>query len=163
LVICASVTETKLSNNAWKILVLPPLHTPYAFSPMRKVDEQNEKKKTSRARKGKREREKERRENNRGKSDAFYFEFLRPLNKFAGAPSTVKKFIGRLHALIGDVYRAAIFSSRNTSLARPLRPLPPSFVSVVDAALSARAHVCLRCRESVSLSLFLFLFFFLFF
>lgn len=59
------MTETKLSNNAWKILVLPPLHTPYAFSPMRKVDEQNEKKKTSRARKGKRERERGEREEER--------------------------------------------------------------------------------------------------
>lgn len=154
MVICASVKQ-KLSNNAREFL-RSPLYVPLvrvAFSPTRKVDEQNEKEKTPREREKRRER-KGGGENNRGKSDAFYFEFLRPLNKFAGAPSTVKKFIGRLHALIGDVYRAAIFSSRNTSLARTLlHPFPPSFVSVVDAA-SARARLRVRFSFSFFLPFF---------
>jgi len=85
---------------------------------------------------------------------AFYFEFQRPLNKFAlsRAPSTVKKFIGRLHALIGDVYRAAIFSSWNTARART------PFLSVVDAAISPHARARSASTTVCPFLPFLFLF-----
>jgi len=113
LVSCTPVTATKTSQQRAENSCAP-LRTPACGPPSAKgwrIKRREEKNKTEREKETGRRGTKKERQRERG--DAFYFKFQRSLNKFAlsWAPSTVKKFIGRLHALIGDVYRAAIFSS----------------------------------------------------
>lgn len=157
--------KQKLFNNARKI----PAHRyilQRGFSHAKGWRIKREGKSAERERKRGRKREGEKanaREKGRRKTGAFYFEFRRPLNKFALAGTVNRqKIYWSSRALIGDVYHAAIFSSWNTARA-PLfcQSLTPLFLPARPRLFDV-PHPTLPLALPLS-SLFFYFYFFFFF
>lgn len=171
LISCASATGTKTFQQRAENSCAP-LRTPARILPCKRLTNKTGRKKCierkrekGREKEGGREEERDRmrkRAWERKKTGAFYFEFRRPLNKFA-LTGTVnrQKIYWSSRALIGDVYHAAIFSSWNTART-PLfcQSLTPLFLLTRPHPFDVASN---SPSPSPSLSLFLILSFLSFF